>query len=313
MRWYGREFMVVVGTGVMLAAAGCGGGSATTAGSASGTPAASAKPSTASPKPMAGVPAGVTVPLVHKQRLTVCENPTGMPYLGETSQSSLTGNGKVSGFDVDVLSLVGQRLGVKPLFMKVDPQKIFTGSADLSKTCDLVAAGFPQDPFFAKWYDLTHSYLRRDFAILVKKGSTYTSLASLAGKRVGVYGTGGPGGDPKIDYVSYLKQYNSKHGNRIQVVQQREKSQVLSMLQGGRVDAIVSDSGTALYNAKKDPRLRVAAQIGAGYARTFGVPKGNKALVKQINAALADAADNGQYAHAYATWFGGRPSWLPTR
>jgi len=256
---------------------------------------------------MATLPAGARIPLPHKGELRVCESPDGLPYLGATTPADASGNGKVSGFDVDLLTLVATRLHAAPVFIRTDPRLVLDGSGLRAKTCDLVT-GLTTWRGFKKTFTLTKPYDRRDFAILTKKGGPAT-LAALAGKRVGVVGTGE--GDVTTDYVAYLKRYNAAHGNRIVLEPQNDPNAELMMAQAGRLDAIVTDDGRAYYDAKKTPGLTVGARFGAGYTVVFGVRKGNKALAKQVDAALADAAGNGQYAKAYRTWFGRAPSWLP--
>lgn len=293
--------------GAVLAVAGCGGGGPTAApGSSKAAPSAAA-PTTVAVRPMARVPAGTKVPLVHKGRLTVCEEPTGLPYIGVANGSDVSGNGKVSGFDVDLLSLVATRLRVAPLFVRTEPQEYLDGTALKNKACDLVPSLIPWSGF-RKTFALTKPYGRFRLAILTKKGGPAT-LAALAGKQVGVIGSGG--GDASTDAATYLKQYNAAHGNQIHVMPVNDINQAEYALKEGGIGAVVTDDGRALYEAKKDPSLAAGAELGSGYSEVFGVRKGDKALVTQINAALADAAGNGHYAKAYQDWFGRRPTWLP--
>lgn len=316
MRRLGQGVAAVTVGAAVLAAAGCGGsgGSDGSAAAPTGTAAApssaasSAAPSAA--RPMAKMPAGSKVPLARKGTLRVCEYGHGLPYLGAASGAdpSVTGHGKVSGFDVDVLALVATRLRASPLFVRTDARQLLTGAALRAKACDIV----PELTTWAglkKTFRLTHAYSRRDFAILTKKGGPAT-LAALRGKRVGVAGSEG-GGDPATDYVTFLKKYNTAHGNRIRITPQQRYDVTLQMLKVGRLDAIVTDSGQAFYDAKRDPSLTAGARFGDGYTTVFGVSTGNMSLAKQVNAALADAAGNGHYAKAYRDWFGREPTWRP--
>ena len=311
MRRLGQAMAVVTVGATVLAAAGCGGGAAGSAAPAK-SPASSAAPSaTPSPvRPMAKVPAGTKVPLAHKGTLRVCEFGRGLPYLGAASGSdaSVTGNGKVRGFDVDMLTLVAARLRATPLFVRMDVREILEGTGLRAKACDIV-------PELTAWrglkktFTLTRPYSRRDFAILTKKGGP-TSLAALRGKRVGVSGSEG-GGDPSMDYVTFLKRYNTAHGNQIRITPEQRDDVTLEMLKTGRLDAIVTDSGKAFYDAGRDPALTAGVRFGDGYTTVFGVRKGNRALAKQVDAALTDAAANGHYAKAYRDWFHREPTWRP--
>jgi ABC-type amino acid transport substrate-binding protein len=258
---------------------------------------------------MATMPAGAKAPLRHKGQLRVCALITGMPYLSETSNAELSGGtGKVRGFDVDVLGLVAKRMRAAPLFVKLSPTLVVNGAGLRSGACDVVA-GLSDWPGFKETFTTTRPYERRAFAILTKKGGP-ASLAALAGKRVGVMGTGG-GDDTTRDYVAYLRKYNTAHGGRINLVPQTDENAESAMLRAGQLDAVVTDDGQAAYDVKKQPGLSVAGTFGGGYGMVFGVRKGDSALAKQIDAALADAGDNGQYATAYWNWFARRPAWTP--
>jgi polar amino acid transport system substrate-binding protein len=75
----------------------------------------------------------------------------------------------------------------------------------------------------------------------------------------------------------------------------------------------VLDSAQALYYVNQGHGLRIAAEFGTTEGVVFGVRRGNTVLRDQMDAALLDAARNGRYARAYATWFGRPPAWAPDR
>lgn len=299
MRRIGRGTAVAMAA--VLVVAGCGRAGP----AASGSPSAgsSVAPTTAGVRPMARIPAGTKVPLVRKGALSVCTEATGLPYIGEAGGSPT----KVHGFDVDLLTLVATRLRVAPVFVQTKPAEYFDGTVLKKRICDL-APGLLPTVGARKTFALTKPYARYDFAILTKKGGPAT-LAALAGKQVGV--TGGSG-DAPTDVARYLNAYNAAHGNRIHVTIPMNNNDLQRFtLKEGRIAALVTDSGHALYYAKEDPDLAVGARFGSGYPEVFGVRKGDKPLVTQINAALTDAVGNGRYAKAYQTWFGTTPTWLP--
>jgi polar amino acid transport system substrate-binding protein len=255
---------------------------------------------------MATMPAGTKVPLKHKGQLRVCALISGEPYVSEGA-AGVAGTGKVHGFDVDVLSLVGERIKAAPIFVKLNPEVVVNGTALRSGACDIVT-GLTDWSGFAKTYRLTKPYERRSFALLTKKGGP-ASPAALAGKRVGVIGDGG--GTAASDPYAYLKRYNAAHGGQIRLVPQTDTDAEVVMVQNGALDAMATDDGRARYYAKKQPSLAASGVFGPGYPLVFGVRKGDGALARQVDAALADAGGNGQYASAYWNWFGVRPAWTP--
>ena len=304
MRRLGGIALVAAG-GIMLAA-GCGETADKRSGGTSPPPSPSRSAAVAAPRPMATMPAGTKVELARKGRLQVCESPGGLPYLG-ASGPGVGGNGKVSGFEVDLLRLIAARLRATPLFVRTDPAELLDGGPLREKVCD-VTPGLTAWGGFNKTFTLTRPYDHRSFAVLTKKGGPAT-VAGLAGKRVGVFGSGG--GDAATDYATYLRKYNDAHGNAIHLIPQTDRLAQVAMLKAGRLDAVVTDDGRAAYNAKKDPTLTAGTPFGPGYTTVFAVRKGNKPLTRQINAALKDAATNGQYAKTYQDWFGHTPTWRP--
>lgn len=291
--------MALVAAGGMLLAAGCGGTAEKRSAGTSPSPSRSV-----AVRPMAKVPAGVKTGLAHKGRLQVCEAADGLPYLGATGES---GNSKVSGFEVDLLTLIATRLRATPLFVRTEPTEMFDGAPLRAKLCDVIPGLTPWSGF-KKTFGLTHPYDHRAFAILTKKGGP-TTLPALAGKRVGVISRGGT--DPTTDAATYLRNYNDAHGDTIHLIPQTDELAEAAMLKAGQLDAIATANGRAAYTAKKDPTLTSSPPFGPGYKTVFAVRKANKPLANQINAALTDAATNGQYTKAYQNWFGQPPTWQP--
>jgi len=260
--------------------------------------------------PMEKMPSGTKVPLVRPGRLTICEGFAGSPYIapkGGTTVPGRQGGGTAEGFDVDLLILVAERLGVTPLVTPVQSLDLVQGTAMRQGRCDLAAGAFPDNAYTRKLFLPSAPYLRRGPAILTGAGARHTSLASLAGKRVGVI-------EGDVVGEEAVKRHNAQGGTPI-LVQRTERAIIQYMLMNGRLDAAVVDGGLALYLVNRrvrDGRLRIGAELGPMENVVFGIRPGNKALARQVNAALADAARNGRYARAYANWFGTAPKWVPT-
>jgi hypothetical protein len=165
-------------------------------------PSATAAVSTAPPGSMARVPAGVTVPLVRAGRLTGCARPTGLPYIGREQQM----DDKVEGFDVELLSLVAERLGVGLEFVETDSNRFLTGEALDGRECDLLAGGFSSDPEAAAYFEMTGPYLRRSLSVLTTADAPYRSLEDLRGKRVTVLPD-----TPASDFLQAWNVLNDRH------------------------------------------------------------------------------------------------------
>lgn len=275
---------------------------------ATGSP--SASPTHAAARPMAKMPAGTDAGLRNKGRLTVCQGPAGSPFFQQTdgSGSATGGTTREKGFDVELLTLVGQRIGAAPLISGYnDTAHMLDGQALKSGVCDVLAGVSVDTPTSFPQMSFSVPYFTEDTAILAKKGTHYTSLDRLAGKRVGAMDRGA--GAPQDE----LDTYNSKHGNKIQVKRVSDNNALFMMLRAGQLDAVVTTSAKALGTIAQYPDwgLEVGGEFGDHFQFRYAVRKDNTALLKQIDAALEDAGSNGQYAKAYRTWFGGEPTSVP--
>lgn len=300
---------------LVAACGGSGGGSSEkgTPGSKTGMPSKADSPSpTATAGPMAKMPAGTDAGLKRKGELSVCKGAAEAPFMAQNSSTSTTDSGMAgqdSGFDVDMLVLIGKRIGAQPVVSSFSQiEQILNGQALNEKVCDIVAGLSEDSPKSFPEFASSTGYFDRDQAILAKSSATYPSLASLAGKRVGALQ-----GATSPDDPDDLDKYNSKHGNAIKVQRLPDTDQAVDFLLAGRLDAVVLGNGEALNSVVRHSGkgLHVTGEFGGHYQEVFAVRKGNTALLKQVNAALADAGKNGQYAQSYRRWFGIEPPSLP--
>ncbi|MET8183703.1 transporter substrate-binding domain-containing protein, partial [Streptomyces sp. NPDC005336] len=162
---------------------------------------------------MAKMPAGTELALVKKGRLTVCRGAAQAPFLETTDTSqSVEGSkiGHIKGFDVEMLSRIGDRIGVLPEFDSTLPiGQVLDGTALNKKVCDVVGGISPDSVSAFPQMSFSVPYFTKKTAILVKGDKRYTSLGQLAGKQVGT--TASPG------FPDDLDTYNTKHSKKIVV------------------------------------------------------------------------------------------------
>ncbi len=274
---------------------------------ASGSP--SASPTHAPAKPMAKMPAGTDAGLKIKGRLTVCQGPAGAPFFEGTDSTGSAAGGTTheKGFDVDLLTLVGERIGAVPVISGYnDEMHMIDGTALKQGVCDIVGGVAPDSPASFPEMSFSVSYFTKDQAILSKQGAHYTSLDALAGKRVGA--SENDTGQPDA-----LDTYNSTHSKKIKVTRSRMPEEFYGQLRMNQMDAVVTSNARAMNIVAEHPDwgMTASGEFGDRFQARFAVRKDNTALLKQIDAALADAGGNGQYAKAYRTWFGGEPASVP--
>jgi polar amino acid transport system substrate-binding protein len=242
-----------------------------------------------------GSPVAGGVKLVHAGKLTTC---THLPYPPFQSEQG----GKVVGFDVDLVDLIAQKLGVRQDIVDTPFEGIKSGQDLDTGKCDIAAAGMTITPERKAVIDFTQPYFDATQAMLVKKGAPYDSLASLAGKKLGVQtGTTGK------DYVMAHKPAG------VSVVEYDDLATEQQALATGQIDAAVNDLPVWLDYIKKNPgRFEVSTQFNTGEQYGFGIRKGgNPQLLRTANEVLAKAKSDGTYTRLYEKWFGTKPKTIP--
>ncbi len=226
------------------------------------------------------------VELVKAGQLTTC---THLPY--PPFQSEI--DGKVQGFDVALIDLVADDLGVKQEILDTPFENFKTGAFLNSGECDLAAAGMTITEERKKNVDFSDPYFEATQAVLVDKKSGISSLADLKGKKVGAQAqtTGEEFAKSKgLDPVSF-----------------ESSDAVLNGLRTGQVEAVVIDypvvQGWLKDKANADA-FEVADNINTGEEYGVTVKKGNTKLADAINKALADAKADGTYKKLYEKWIG---------
>jgi polar amino acid transport system substrate-binding protein len=226
------------------------------------------------------------VELVRAGQLTTC---THLPY--PPFQSEI--DGKVQGFDVSLIDLVAEDLGVKQDIVDQPFENFKTGGSLNAGQCDLAAAGMTITEERKKNVDFSDPYFNATQAVLVDKKSGISSFAGLKGKKLGAQAqtTGEDYAKSKgLDPVSF-----------------ESSDAVLNGLRTGQVQAVVIDypvvQGWLKDKANADA-FEVVDNIETGEQYGFTVKKGNAKLLAAINKAIEDAKADGTYKKLYEQWIG---------
>ncbi|MEU9733582.1 basic amino acid ABC transporter substrate-binding protein [Streptomyces sp. NPDC048002] len=226
------------------------------------------------------------VELVKGGRLTTC---THLPY--PPFQSEI--DGEVQGFDVSLVDLVAENLGVEQEILDTPFENFKTGAFLNSGECDLAAAGMTITEERKKNVDFSDPYFEATQAVLADKDSGITSFADLKGEKVGA--------QAQTTGEDYAKSQG------LDPVSFESSDAVLNGLRTGQVDAVVIDypvvQGWLKDQANADA-FEVAEQINTGEQYGFTVKKGNTELLAAVNKALADAKADGTYQEIYEKWIG---------
>ncbi|GAA3935687.1 ABC transporter substrate-binding protein [Actinoplanes auranticolor] len=234
------------------------------------------------------------VALVKSGVLTTC---THLPYAPFQSKDAA---GKVVGFDVALVDLVAAKLKVTQEIVDTPFEGIKSGSDLNAGKCDLAAAGMTITEERKKVLDFSDPYFDATQALAVLTGKEVKTLEELAGKRLGVQG--GTTGEEYINAQVKEKKLD------IEVVSYRDLAALQQALATNQVVAAVNDLPVWNEYIKANPgKVVVATGFDTGEQYGFAVKKGNAALLKAVNEALAGARSDGTYDKIYKSWIGEKP------
>jgi polar amino acid transport system substrate-binding protein len=237
-------------------------------------------------------PSGITVELVDPDHLTTCTN---LPY----APFQYTKDGKVVGFDVEIVDLAAKKLGIKQDIVDIKFDSIKSGAAMTGGSCDLAAAGMTITPEREKNLTFSDPYFDEVIAFLAPKGTKIDSIDQVSSEKMKL----------GVQAATTSLAYATEHG--LDPEQYEDSGKQLQALQSGTVDVILQDLPVINEWLKKDDiadKYELGAVVQTGEQYGFGFKKGaDPELVKVVNEALAEAREDGSYDEIYEKWFGTAP------
>ena len=199
-------------------------------------------------------------------------------------------NGNLTGFEVELVPMIGEKVGVKMEAKNIPWDTIFAGLAN--GQYDGVASGVSVTEDRKKTMDFSTPILEAGQVIIVKKASTVSGIDDIKGLKVGVQ-IGTTGDLVLDDYDVVRKQYD-------------DIGLALQDMLNGNIDACVCDSLIAsdfvLANPNYKDKLKVAGSAFTQEDIAIAVKKGNKELLDLINKGLAELKADGSYDKLKAKW-----------
>ena len=228
------------------------------------------------PRPLAGLAGCTRIPATGELPiLEIASDATFPPfhYIDDT--------GTPTGFDIELARIIAARAGLQPVVEVRAYDELFAGLP--SGAHDLVAATTGITPERQKNYLFTDPYFETCQAALVRVGAGEpTSLAELAGRRVGASGAG-----------SAARAMRTVAGAE----HVRLDEEGVAPLVDGVVDAIVVDEWDAVEMARaSDGRLRVLPEPVASEHYAFVLAQGRDELKRELNRALNELTEEGVVA-----------------
>ena len=221
--------------------------------------------------------------------LTICSDIPFKPFEYEDA-STPTG---YTGFDIDLMSAIAGQLNLKLVVVATDFDALQSGAALAAGQCDVGASAITITDARKANIDFSDPYYDSLQSLLVPVNSGITSLADLAGKRIGVQ-TGTTG-------ETYATQNKPASATIVSFPSDGEE---WPALQAGQVDALLQDYPVNNQHVKDDPSYVIVAKYQTDEQYGFAMAQGkNPALLQAINAALQTLRDNGTYTTIYDKYF----------
>jgi cystine transport system substrate-binding protein len=201
------------------------------------------------------------------------------------------GSGDLTGYDVDVIKAVADRLGVEAQFEETQFDAIFAGLE--AGRFDVIANQVSIDPERQAKYDFSKPYtVSPGVVVVTKDDDSISSFDDLAGKTTAQ------------SLTSNWYQMAQDAGAKVESVE--GWAQAVTLLKQGRVDATVNDELTFLdyQKTEHDTDLKIAAKTTEEAHNAFAFRKGSTSLVKAVDKALAGLRKDGTLAKISKKYFG---------
>lgn len=200
-------------------------------------------------------------------------------------------SGKLTGYDVEVVTKVAKRLGVEPVFQETQWDAMFAGLD--SKRFDVVANQVGIRPDRQEKYDFSNPYTVST-AVLVthKDNTTVKGFEDIKGLKAAQ------------TLTSNLTDIAKKNGAEIVGVE--GFNQAIDLLTSKRVDITINDGLSLLdfLKQKPDTPIKIVAKDPNVATNGFLFRKGSTELVEAFNKALDDMTKDGTLAKISEKWFG---------
>jgi len=197
-------------------------------------------------------------------------------------------DGNYTGFDIDLINAVAEKMGLTPDVKDLPFNVILTGG---NGQFDVAIAATTITPARAKKVDFSDPYFNSSQGLLVQQGSDIQTVDDLSGKIVGAQdGTTG-------------ETYAQDNTDASEVRPFPQIDQAYNALKSGQVDAVLNDLPSVNDAAEQLGGLEVVEDFPTDEQYGIVIPKGKTELVDAINSALQEVKDDGKLTDLYQQWF----------
>ena len=220
---------------------------------------------------------------VEEGKLTVATSPDFAPY--EFYAIDESGQPHLAGFDVDLANYIADYLGLELEMIPMD----FDGTImELSQgNVDLGMAGYSPSPERADVMDFSDIYITggQSFVCLKDNADKFTSLEDTNKSDLTI---GAQVGSIQAD----LAKQNSPDAD---IIEMAKVTDIIAELLSGKMDGAYIETMVAESYAKSYPELDIVLDVPYdNEGSVVGVQKGNAALLKGVNEAIAKCIESGE-------------------
>jgi cystine transport system substrate-binding protein len=201
------------------------------------------------------------------------------------------GSGELTGYDVEVITAVAERMGVEAEFQETQWDAIFAGLE--AGRFDVIANQVSITDERKQAYDFSDPYTVSSGVIVTTADNTdISSFEDLSGKTTAQ------------SLTSNWYELAQEAGANVEPVEGWAQS--ITLLEQGRVDATINDELTYLdYQKTNDNQgIKIAATTDETSQSAVAVRKGSTELVDAINTALGELRADGTLAEISEKYFG---------
>ncbi|HUC00073.1 MAG TPA: basic amino acid ABC transporter substrate-binding protein [Solirubrobacterales bacterium] len=201
--------------------------------------------------------------------------------------------GEYTGFDIDLMDAIGERIGRTPEYTDTSFETIFRDVAQGKFEAVISAATITEER--EQTVGFSDPYYLSEQAILVKEGSDITGLADLEGKVVAAQqGTTG-------------LELGKEKANASELRPFPEGPDAVNALKAGTVEAVIIDAPVAQNAVEKSGGVEIAEKVPTEEEYGIALAKDNTQLLEEINKGLEEVIADGTYTTIYEKWFNLEP------
>jgi ABC-type amino acid transport substrate-binding protein len=197
------------------------------------------------------------------------------------------------GFDLDIVSKIAEKLGVKVEFVKVTS----TTRVPLlvSGNVDIVAASMTHTRERDRVIDFSITYYTGGQTLLVPSTSAVNGIKDLDGK------------DVAVQQGTTLEKNIAAVAPRARITAFKDYSSAWLALAQGRADALTGSLNILQGFQKENPKFKIVGELFSVEPFGIGIRQGDADLRDAVNFALQDIWTSGEYAALYRKWFQTEP------